>query len=48
MPDKSTGGYLEGLTENEMKVADWESIGKKVNVNVNGEVGGHRIFKFNL
>ena len=38
VPDKTTGGYLEGLTENEMKVADWEAIGKKVNVNVNGEM----------
>ena len=39
VPDKSTGGYLEGLCENDMKVADWEAIGKKINVNVNGEVG---------
>merc|ERR1711990_1441220 len=38
VPDKTTGGYLEGLTENDMKVADWEAIGKKVNVNVNGEM----------
>merc|ERR1712061_572654 len=38
VPDKSTGGYLEGLCENDMKVADWEAIGKKINVNVNGEM----------
>ena len=38
VPDKSTGGYLEGLCENDMKVADWEAIGQKVSVNVNGEV----------
>jgi len=38
VPDKTSGGYLEGLTENDMKVADWEAIGKKVNVNVNGEM----------
>ena len=37
VPDKSTGGYLEGLCENDMKVADWEAIGKKVNVIINGE-----------
>ena len=38
VPDKATGGYLEGLCENDMKVADWEAIGQKVSVNVNGEV----------
>ena len=27
VPDKTTGGYLEGLCENDMKVADWEAIG---------------------
>ena len=37
VPDKSTGGYLEGLCENDMKVADWEAVGKKVNVVVNGK-----------
>ena len=37
VPDKSTGGYLEGLCENDMKVADWEAVGKKVNVIINGE-----------
>ena len=37
VPDKTTGGYLEGLCENDMKVADWEAIGKKVNVIINGE-----------
>merc|ERR1712180_142118 len=38
VPNKADGGYLEGLTEKEMKVADWEAVGKKVNVNVNGEM----------
>merc|ERR1712001_587674 len=38
VPDKASGGYLEGLTEQEMKVADWEAIGQKIAVNVNGEV----------
>merc|ERR1712165_507566 len=38
VPDKASGGYLEGLCENDMKVADWEAIGQKVSVNVNGEV----------
>ena len=36
VPDKANGGYLEGLCENDMKVADWEAVGKKVNVVVNG------------
>jgi len=35
--NKAEGGYLEGLTEKEMKVADWEAVGVKVNVVVNGE-----------
>ena len=38
VPDKVNGGYLEGLCENDMKVADWEAIGQKVSVNVGGEV----------
>ena len=38
VPDKANGGYLEGLTEQEMKVADWEAVGQKIAVNVNGEV----------
>ena len=38
VPDKANGGYLEGLTEQEMKVADWEAVGVKIAVNVNGEV----------
>merc|ERR1712001_800711 len=38
VPDKASGGYLEGLTEQEMKVADWEAVGKKISVNVGGEV----------
>ena len=38
VPDKANGGYLEGLCENDMKVADWEAIGQKVSVNVGGEV----------
>merc|ERR1712061_143875 len=38
VPDKASGGYLEGLTEQEMKVADWEAVGQKIAVNVNGEV----------
>merc|ERR1711953_1271083 len=38
VPDKASGGYLEGLCENDMKVADWEAIGQKVSVNVGGEV----------
>merc|ERR1712061_551815 len=38
VPDKASGGYLEGLTEQEMKVADWEAVGQKVSVNVGGEV----------
>ena len=37
VPDKANGGYLEGLCENDMKVADWEAVGKKVNVVVNGK-----------
>merc|ERR1712180_444122 len=37
VPNKADGGYLEGLTENDMKVADWEAVGVKVTVNVNGE-----------
>merc|ERR1711990_93964 len=38
VPNKGEeGGYLEGLCENEMKVADWEAVGKKVNVIINGE-----------
>jgi len=42
VPNKADGGYLEGLTENEMKVADWEAVGVKVTVNVNGE---NKVFK---
>merc|ERR1712165_286836 len=42
VPDKASGGYLEGLCENDMKVADWEAIGQKVSVNVNGE---KKVFK---
>merc|ERR1712037_214439 len=38
VPNKAEGGYLEGLTEQEMKVADWEAVGVKIAVNVNGEV----------
>ena len=38
VPNKGEeGGYLEGLCENDMKVADWEMVGKKVNVIINGE-----------
>jgi len=42
VPNKADGGYLEGLTENDMKVADWEAVGVKVTVNVNGE---NKVFK---
>ena len=38
VPVKETGGYEEGITEAELKSADWEAIGQKVGVNVNGEV----------
>merc|ERR1712126_245935 len=38
VPNKADGGYLEGVTENEMKEADWEATGVKVNVLVNGEM----------
>lgn len=37
VPDKANGGYLEGLCENDMKVADWETVGKKINVVINGK-----------
>jgi len=37
VPNKADGGYLEGLTEKEMKVSDWEAVGTKINVNVGGE-----------
>ena len=37
VPNKAERGYLEGLCEQDMKVADWDGTGK-VSVNVAGEV----------
>jgi len=41
VPDKATGGYLEGLTEMDIKHDSFEP-GKKITVNVNGE---NKVFK---
>ena len=38
VPNKAEGGYVEGLAEKDMKVADWEAVGVKINVAVSGEV----------
>ena len=38
MPVKETGGYQEGITEDELKSADWEAIGKEVKISVGGDV----------
>ena len=42
MPVKETGGYQEGITEGELKTADWEAIGQKVMVNVDGELKAYK------
>merc|ERR1719347_379686 len=41
VPDKATGGYLEGITEMDIKHDSFEP-GKKITVNVNGE---NKVFK---
>ena len=42
VPVKETGGYQEGITEGELKTADWEAIGQKVMVNVDGELKAYK------
>merc|ERR1711990_143816 len=37
------GGYLEGLVQKDMMVADWEAKGSKLDINVNGEVKNYKI-----
>ena len=34
-PKGEFGGYLEGITENVLMVADWEAVGKVFQTNLN-------------